>query len=83
MQKLVKRHELWRNCWEHLDRLSFGEHLVAARAVVVEFAEADVPVEAEVGSEQDDEVQLLAPEALTLSGRWHSGSSVVDSRQSQ
>ena len=30
------------------------------RAVVVEFAEADVPVEAEVRVEQDDEVQLLA-----------------------
>ena len=63
VQKLVKRDELWRNCWEHLDRLSFGEHLVGVRAVVVEFADADVPVEAEVGAEQDDEVQLLAPEA--------------------
>ena len=65
MQKLVKRHELWRNCWEHLDRLSFGEHLVAARAahlegraVVVVFAKADVPVETEVVAEQDDDAAL-------------------------
>ena len=30
--QLVKRDELWRNCWKNLDPLSFGARLVAARA---------------------------------------------------
>ena len=50
MQKLVKREELWRNCWDHFERLSFGEHLVASAGLALV-------------SEQDDEVQLFESEA--------------------
>ena len=59
--KLVKSKNFCRNCLEHLDRLSFGEDLVAARAahlvgnlfwpgnaVAMEFAEVDAHVDAKV-----------------------------------